>query len=295
MAAGKEILTKIRSVESTQKITKAMQMVSNSKMRKTQDRMRAARPYADKVRDVIGHLAQTEPDIQLPLMRQVSEIKKAGFILITTDKGLCGGLNTNTLKAFFAKVSEYREQGIDVDVCALGLKGLSACQNAHIEVTASAVQLGDTPKFERLIGPLQILVKKFIDEEIDVVHVIYSRFENTMKQETVIDQLLPLAPAQIMTLSEDNNTDRFRREFSYEPDPLSVLDFLLGRYVESILYDALCENMASEQAARMVAMKSATENASNTIKSLRLVYNKSRQAAITTELTEICAGAAAVS
>ncbi len=290
MAVGREILTRIRSVQSTEKITKAMQMVSTSKMRKMQERMRAAHPYADKVREVIGHLAQAEAAVELPMMRSPTEIKRAGFILITTDKGLCGGLNTNSLKVFFSKVHEYKSQGIGVDICALGSKGLAACQRAQLNVAASAVQLGDTPKMERLIGSLRVLMNKFTSGEIDVVHIVYTRFINTMRQEPTIEQLLPLKTGEII-----ESATKFQQQYVYEPDPNTVLDFLLRRYTESILYQAVCDNMASEQAARMVAMKAATDNAGNTIKQLQLAYNKSRQAAITTELTEICAGAAAVS
>ncbi|WP_434778991.1 F0F1 ATP synthase subunit gamma [Neisseria sp. Ec49-e6-T10] len=290
MAVGKEILTKIRSVQNTQKITKAMQMVSTSKMRKTQERMRAARPYADKVRAVISHLAQANLDIQLPLLRNPKNIERVGFILITTDKGLCGGLNANALKLFLAKVSKYQEQGVGIDVCALGTKGLAACQRAQLNVVASAVQLGDTPKVEKLIGPLRVLVSKFAAGELDAVHVVYANFVNTMRQESKIEQLLPLKTEDMIGQDVGHSWN-----YVYEPDPVAVLDFLLHRYIESVLYEALCENMASEQAARMVAMKAATDNAGNAIKELRLVYNKSRQAAITTELTEIVAGAAAVS
>lgn len=289
MAAGREILTKVHSIQNTQKITKAMQMVSTSKMRKTQERMRAARPYAEKVRSVIGHLAATEAAIDLPVLREPTEIKRAGFILITTDKGLCGGLNANALKRFFGKVSELISQNVEIEVCTLGSKGLAACERAKLNVVASATQLGDVPKMERLLGPLGVLVKHFTEGKIDAIYVVYEGFINTMKQEPKLEQLLPLQATEMIA-----DAGPYSWDYRYEPDPRSVLDYLLRRYLESVLYQALCDNMASEQAARMVAMRSATDNADSAIKELRLVYNKSRQAAITTELTEIVAGAAAV-
>ena len=288
MAVGKEILTKIRSVQSTQKITRAMQMVATSKMRKTQERMRAARPYAEKVRTVMAHLAQANADLEHPLLARREDVKRAGIILITSDKGLCGGLNVNTLKRFFGKVKELQDQNVDIDVCCLGQKGLAASQRARLNVVASAVQLGDVPKMDKLIGPLTVLFKKYAEGELDAVYIVYSNFINTMKQEPVTEQLLPLTP-QHMVVEHSYSWD-----YLYEPDPLSVMEFLVRRYIESVVYQALAENMASEQAARMVAMKAATDNAGNTIKQLRLVYNKARQAAITTELSEIVAGAAAV-
>lgn len=288
MAVGKEILTKIRSVQSTQKITRAMQMVATSKMRKTQERMRAARPYAEKVRTVMAHLAQANADLEHPLLARREDVKRAGIILITSDKGLCGGLNVNTLKRFFGKVKELQDQNVEIDVCCLGQKGLAASQRARLNVVASAVQLGDVPKMDKLIGPLTVLFKKYAEGELDAVYIVYSNFINTMKQEPVTEQLLPLTP-QHMVVEHSYSWD-----YLYEPDPLSVMEFLVRRYIESVVYQALAENMASEQAARMVAMKAATDNAGNTIKQLRLVYNKARQAAITTELSEIVAGAAAV-
>lgn len=288
MAVGKEILTKIRSVQNTQKITRAMQMVATSKMRKTQERMRAARPYAEKVRTVMAHLAQANADLEHPLLARRDVIKRAGIILLTSDKGLCGGLNVNTLKRFFAKVKELQDANVEVDVCCLRQKGLAACQRARLNVVASAVHLGDTPRMEALIGPLTVLMKQYADGELDAVYIVYSSFVNTMKQEPVLEQLLPLTPEH-MVVEHSHSWD-----YVYEPGPLSVMEFLVKRYVESVVYQALAENMASEQAARMVAMKAATDNAGNAIKRLRLVYNKSRQAAITTELSEIVAGAAAV-
>ena len=292
MAVGKEILTKIRSVQNTQKITKAMQMVSTSKMRKTQDRMHLARPYAEKVRVVMSHLAQVETEHkQLPILESRENIRHAGFILITADKGLCGGLNANLLKKFFGQVQEYQQQGVEVEVICFGSKGLAACNRAGLNVVASAVSLGDTPKMEVLLGSLTEAFQRYADGGLDIVHLVYSRFINTMRQEPNLETLLPIGHNVLNEISE---AEEYGREYVYEPSPILVLEYLVRRYLESVVYQALCENMASEQSARMVAMKAATDNASNAIKELRLIYNKSRQAAITTELSEIVAGAAAV-
>ncbi|MDO4997958.1 MAG: F0F1 ATP synthase subunit gamma [Neisseria sp.] len=290
MAVGKEILTKIRSVQNTQKITKAMQMVSTSKMRKTQERMRLARPYADKVRLVMGRLAQTNETHGIQLLDERSEVRRASFILITTDKGLCGGLNANVLKKFLAQVQEYQEQGIEVEVVCLGSKGLAACQRIGLNVIASVVNLGDTPKMELLLGALTEVFQRYENKATDIIHLVYSGFINTMRQEPRMEVLLPIGQEAL----ETNDEGDFNWDYRYEPSPLAVLEYLVRRYLESVVYQALCDNMASEQAARMVAMKAATDNAGNAIKELRLIYNKSRQAAITTELSEIVAGAAAV-
>lgn len=291
MAVGKEILTKIRSVQNTQKITKAMQMVSTSKMRKTQDRMRTARPYADKVRLVMSHLAQSETEHHLPILAQRTQVKRAGFILITTDKGLCGGLNANLLKKFFAQVQEYQQQNIPVDVVCLGSKGLAACNRVGLSVLASATNLGDTPKMEKILGAVTEIFQQYTDGHLDVVHLVYAEFVNTMKQESQSEILLPIGQN---ILNDAQSDTKYGWDYVYEPSSVTVLEYLVRRYLESVVYQALCDNMASEQAARMVAMKAATDNAGNAIKELRLVYNKSRQAAITTELSEIVAGAAAV-
>ncbi|WP_037587043.1 F0F1 ATP synthase subunit gamma [Stenoxybacter acetivorans] len=291
MAVGKEILTKIRSVQNTQKITKAMQMVSTSKMRKTQDRMRQARPYAEKVRLVMSHLAQTNTDHGLPILDGRNTVKRAGFILITTDKGLCGGLNANLLKKFFAKLQEYDQQGVASDIVCLGSKGLAACNRVGLNVIASATNLGDTPKMETLLGPITEIISRYVKGDLDVIHLVYSGFVNTMRQEPLLEVLLPIGEN---VLNEVSTGKEYSWDYVYEPSPTDVLEYLVRRYLESVVYQALSENMASEQAARMVAMKAATDNAGNAIKELRLVYNKSRQAAITTELSEIVAGAAAV-
>lgn len=288
MAVGKEIRTKIKSVQNTQKITRAMQMVATSKMRKTQDRMRAARPYAEKVRQVMAHLAQTNPDANNPLLAKRSSVKRAGVILITSDKGLAGGLNANLLRRFCQRVDELMGQGVQVDVCALGQKGLAAAQRLKLNVVASATQLGDTPQMDKLIGPISVMINAYAEGAIDELHIVYTRFVNTMKQEPTLEQLLPLSTKH-MAVEHSHPWG-----YLFEPDVKSVLDFLVRRYLESVIYQGVAENMASEQAARMVAMKAATDNAANLIESLKLTYNKARQAAITTELSEIVAGAAAV-
>ncbi|KES12801.1 F0F1-type ATP synthase, gamma subunit [Snodgrassella alvi SCGC AB-598-P14] len=291
MAVGKEILTRIRSVQNTQKITKAMQMVSTSKMRKTQERMRQARPYADKIRLVMSHLAQTHSTHKVPLLRSNNDSKRVGFIVITTDKGLCGGLNANILKAFFHKVQECEQNGLDAEIVCLGGKGLAACNCVGLNVIASAVGLGDTPKVATLLGPLTEIFQRYAEGKLDAIYLVYAGFINTMRQEARLETLLPIGQN---VLDEVSESKEFGWEYVYEPSPQQVLEFLVRRYLESVVYQALSENMAAEQAARMVAMKAATDNASNAIKELRLIYNKSRQAAITTELSEIVAGAAAV-
>ncbi|MDO4641869.1 MAG: F0F1 ATP synthase subunit gamma [Neisseria sp.] len=290
MAVGKEILTKIRSVQNTQKITKAMQMVSTSKMRKTQERMRLARPYAEKVRLVMSHLAQTNTEHGIKLLEEHRDVQRAGFILITTDKGLCGGLNANILKKFLVQVQEYQSQGIEVEVVCLGNKGLAACQRIGLNVIASVTNLGDTPKMEMMLGPLTEIFQRYENRELDVIHLVYSCFVNTMRQEPRMEVLLPIGKS----VFEEMGDGKYNWDYRYEPSDVAVLEYLVRRYLESVVYQSLCDNMASEQAARMVAMKAATDNAGNAIKELRLVYNKSRQAAITTELSEIVAGAAAV-
>ena len=290
MAVGKEILTKIRSVQNTQKITKAMQMVSTSKMRKTQERMRLARPYANKVRLVMNHLAQTQSDHGIPLLDEHKTIERAGFILITTDKGLCGGLNANVLKKFLSQVQEYQDKGIGVDIVCLGSKGLSACQHIGLNVIASVTNLGDTPTMEVILGALTEIFQRYERRDLNIIHLVGSHFVNTMRQEPRSEVLLPIGED---VLSEPDNS-KYSWDYVYDPSPIAVLEYLVKRYLESVVYEALSENMAAEQAARMVAMKAATDNAGNAIKELRLVYNKSRQAAITTELSEIVAGAAAV-
>lgn len=288
MAVGKEIRSRIKSVQNTQKITRAMQMVATSKMRKTQERMRSARPYAEKIREVMAHLAETNPDLENPYLVKREGIKRVGVILITSDKGLCGGLNANLLRQFYLKAQEAEEQGIKIDVCAFGQKGYAAAQRLKMNVVASAVQLGDTPQLEKLIGPVSVMLKAYADGKIDALHIVYSKFINTMKQEPVAEQLLPLKAEEL------EQEFPYSWDYLYEPDIHAVIELLVKRYIESVIYQSVAENMASEQAARMVAMKAATDNASGAIDRLKLTYNKARQAAITTELSEIVAGAAAV-
>ena len=292
MAVGKEIRGKIKSVENTKKITKAMEMVAASKMRKAQDRMRAARPYAEKVRNIAAHLGEANPEYVHPFMRS-NDVKKAGLIVVTTDKGLCGGMNTNVLRAVTHKLRELQTAGVATDAVAIGNKGLGFLTRIGAKVVSQATQMGDTPHLEKLIGPVKTLLDQYEKGELNAVYIAYTRFINTMKQEAVIEQLLPLSGERMQEETRASGK-QMAWDYLYEPDPQSVIDDLLVRYVESLAYQAVAENMASEQSARMVAMKSATDNAGNVINELKLVYNKTRQAAITTELSEIVAGAAAV-
>ena len=286
MAAGKEIRGKIKSVENTRKITKAMEMVAASKMRKAQDRMRAARPYSDKVRNIAANLSQANPEYTHPFM-QVNDAKAAGFIVVSTDKGLCGGLNTNVLRALTGKLREVQSAGHAVQAVAIGTKGLGFLNRIGAPVVSHVTQLGDKPHLEKLIGPVKVLLDAYSQGKVNAVYLCYTKFINTMRQEPVVEQLLPLAK-----LEADKGHHGW--DYIYEPDAQSVIDDLLVRYVEALVYQAVAENMASEQSARMVAMKAATDNAGNVIAELKLVYNKTRQAAITKELSEIVAGAAAV-
>jgi F-type H+-transporting ATPase subunit gamma len=289
MAAGKEIRGKIKSVENTKKITKAMEMVAASKMRKAQDRMRAARPYSDKIRNIAANLSQANPEYTPALMRANESAKTAGFIVVTTDKGLCGGLNTNALRAVTNKIRELQGQGVGTQAVAIGNKGLGFLNRIGAKVVAQATQLGDTPHLDKLIGAVKVQMDAFEKGEIKAVYLCYTKFINTMKQEPVVEQLLPLTSEQLQADKGSHGWD-----YIYEPDAQTVIDELLTRYVESQIYQAVAENMASEQSSRMVAMKSATDNAGTLIGELKLVYNKTRQAAITKELSEIVAGAAAV-
>jgi len=290
MAAGKEIRGKIQSVENTKKITKAMEMVAASKMRKAQDRMRAARPYAEKVRNIAAQLGQANPEYVHPFMR-VNNEKAAGIIVVTTDKGLCGGMNTNVLRAVTNKLRELQNAGVETQAVAIGNKGLGFLNRVGAKVVAHATGLGDTPHLDKLIGPVKVLLDAYAEGKIRAVYLSYTKFINTMRQESVVEQLLPLSSENIQSTSY---TKSHGWDYVYEPDAQSVIDELLVRYVESLIYQAVAENMASEQSARMVAMKAATDNAGNVINELRLVYNKTRQAAITKELSEIVSGAAAV-
>ena len=288
MAAGKEIRGKIQSVENTKKITKAMEMVAASKMRKAQERMRAARPYSEKIRNIATHLGQANPEYVHPFM-QMNDVKAAGMIIVTTDKGLCGGMNTNVLRVVTGKLRELQTAGVSVDAVAIGNKGLGFLNRVGARVVSHVTGLGDTPHLDKLVGPVKVLLDAYAAGKISAVYLSYTKFINTMKQESVLEQLLPLASETLQPGQATRSWD-----YIYEPDAQSVIDELLVRYVESLIYQAVAENMASEQSARMVAMKAATDNAGSVIGELKLVYNKTRQAAITKELSEIVAGAAAV-
>jgi F-type H+-transporting ATPase subunit gamma len=289
MAAGKEIRGKIKSVENTKKITKAMEMVSVSKMRKAQQRMRQARPYAERVRSLAAHLSHANAEYKHPFLIANDAARSAAIIVITTDKGLCGGLNTNILRAVTAKLKEFDSEGLASEAVAIGSKGLGFLNRIGAKVVSQAVQIGDRPQLDKLVGPVKVVLDAYAAGKLKYVYLAYTRFINTMRQEPVIEQLLPLTDAQMSMEDGKHGWD-----YIYEPEAKVVIDELLVRYVEALVYHATAENVASEQAARMVAMKSATDNAGNVIAELRLIYNKTRQAAITKELSEIVAGAAAV-
>ncbi|MBK7676521.1 F0F1 ATP synthase subunit gamma [Accumulibacter sp.] len=287
MPSGKEIRNKIKSVESTAKITKAMQMVAASKMRKAQDRMRAARPYGEKIRLVAGNLSHALTDYRHPFLTVREQVKAIGLITVTSDKGLCGGLNTNVLRLALAKMKEWDAEGKKLRVTAIGSKSLGFMQRAGANIVSQLTGIGDTPHLEKLIGPVKVQLDAYIKGEIDVLYIAFTRFINTMKQEPMLYQLLPLS-GDLVGGGEN------RWDYLYEPDAKTVIDDLLVRYVEAMIYQSVAENMASEQSARMVAMKSASDNAKNVIGELKLIYNKARQAAITQEISEIVSGAAAV-
>ena len=289
MAAGKEIRGKIKSVENTKKITKAMEMVAASKMRKAQDRMRQARPYSEKVRQIVGNLSRANPEYTHPFMQVNADAKTAGMIVVTTDKGLCGGMNTNVLRLVTNQFKDLQAKGQTAEAVAIGNKGLGFLNRIGVSVVSQVTGLGDTPHLEKLIGPVKVLLDAYAEGRVSAVYLCYTRFINTMKQEAVVQQLLPLSVSELQQGEPGHDWD-----YIYEPDAATVIDELLVRYLESQVYQAVAENMASEQSARMVAMKAATDNAGSVINELKLVYNKTRQAAITKELSEIVAGAAAV-
>jgi F-type H+-transporting ATPase subunit gamma len=290
MAAGKEIRTKIKSVENTRKITKAMEMVAASKMRKAQDRMREARPYAEKIARVATHLAYAHTEYKHPFVVARDDVKRVGLIVVTSDKGLCGGLNTNALRVVVNQMKQWSAAGVAVDVTAFGNKGLGFMQRLGANVVSQLTGLGDTPHMEKLIGPVKVMLDAYLEGKIDALYIVYNRFINTMKQEPTLTQLLPLSQME----DEDEASLKTHWDYIYEPDAKPVVDAMLMRYIESLVYQGVAENMACEQSARMVAMKAASDNAKNVIGELKLVYNKTRQAAITKELSEIVAGAAAV-
>ena len=296
MAVGKEIRTKIKNFESTKKITKAMEMISVSKMRKAQERMRAARPYSDKIRNIAANLSLANPEYKSPYMRKpvrkTGENGATGYIVVTSDKGLCGGLNTNVLRAVTNKLREAQTAGGSALAVALGNKGLGFLNRIGVKVVSQATQLGDAPHLDKLIGPVKTMLDAFVEGKVDSVYLCYTKFVNTMKQEPMLEQLLPLSADRLAQSVAEKS--QYAWDYLYEPDASTVIDELFTRYIEALVYQAVAENMASEHAARMVAMKAATDNAGNLIAELKLVYNKTRQAAITKELSEIVAGAAAV-
>jgi F-type H+-transporting ATPase subunit gamma len=287
MPGTKEIRVKIKSVQNTRKITKAMEMVAASKMRRAQERMRAARPYAEKIRQVAAHISHANAEYKHPFLVARDTVKRVGIIVVTTDKGLCGALNTNLLRQVLIQSKEWQAEGEAIEACCIGNKGLGFLQRLGIPVLSHAVQLGDRPQLERLIGAIKVMLDGYMNDRFDRVVLAYTRFINTMKQEAVLEQLLPLS-------GEKLGTPEGTWDYLYEPEAKDVLDQVLTRYVEAIIFQAVAENMASEQSARMVAMKAASDNAATLIDELTLVYNKNRQAAITKELSEIVGGAAAV-
>jgi F-type H+-transporting ATPase subunit gamma len=287
MPGSKEIRTKIKSVQNTRKITKAMEMVAASKMRKAQDRMRASRPYGEKIRNVAAHISQANPEYRHPFLVDRNSVKRIGIIVVTTDKGLCGGLNTNVLRLALNKIKEWQAEGEEIEVCAIGNKGLGFMQRLGMKIVSQVTGLGDKPHMEKLIGAVKVMLDGYTQDRFDRLMIFYTKFVNTMKQEVAVEQLLPLAGDALG--APEGNWD-----YIYEPDAKSVLDQVLTRYIEALIYQSVSENMASEQSARMVAMKAASDNAGNVIDELTLIYNKTRQASITKELSEIVGGAAAV-
>lgn len=287
MAGSKEIRTKIKSVENTRKITRAMEMVAAAKMRRAQERMRAARPYAEKIRAVAAHLSGASAEYKHAFLVKRDTMKKVGVILITSDKGLCGGLNSNLFRLAVGKMKAWSAEGKAIAVCAIGNKGLGFMNRMGTEVKSHLVGLGDAPHHESLIGAVKVMLDAYVSGEIDAIHICYNHFVNTMKQEPCMEQLLPLTGEQL-------GDHQASWDYIYEPDAKVVVDELLTRYVESLVYQGVVENMASEQSSRMVAMKAASDNAKSVIADLKLIYNKARQAAITREISEIVSGAAAV-
>jgi len=287
MPGTKEIRMKIRSVQNTRKITKAMEMVAASKMRRAQERMRTARPYADKIRNVAAHISHANPEYRHPFLVQRDTVKRVGIIVITTDKGLCGALNTNVLRLALTKYKEWQAAGEEIDVCCIGNKGLGFMQRLGANIVSQVTGLGDRPQLEALIGAVKTMLDGYSTDRFDQLNLFYTKFINTMKQEPVMEQLLPLTGDRL-------GAPETSWDYLYEPDAKAVLDQVLTRYIEAIIYQTVAENMASEQSARMVAMKAASDNAATLIDELTLIYNKNRQAAITKEIAEIVGGAAAV-
>jgi F-type H+-transporting ATPase subunit gamma len=288
MASGKEIRTKIKSIQNTQKITRAMEMVAASKMRKAQDRMAASRPYSDKMRQVMHHLAYANTEYKHAYLQERPEVKRVAYIIISTDRGLCGGLNNNLFKAVLSNMKSWREQGAEVEYCTVGTKALGFFKRLKGKIVAQTSHLGDAPVLTDLIGTIKVMLDAYSEGKIDRLYVAFNEFVNTMTQAPRVDQLLPV------TAFEEDKELKHHWDYIYEPDSKAVLDGLLTRYIESLVYQGVTENVACEMAARMVAMKAASDNAGNLIDELQLVYNKARQAAITQEISEIVGGAAAV-
>jgi len=287
MAGAKEIRSKIKSIQNTQKITKAMEMVAASKMRKAQERMRASRPYAEKIRNVLAHLAQAHPEYRHPYLTGREEVKRVGYIIVSTDRGLCGGLNTNMFKAAVKEMIEWDSQGVEVDVCAIGRKAVGFFGRFKCNMVAQADHLGDSPSMEDLIGTVKVMLDAYDEGNIDRLYLVHNVFVNTMTQQPLIHQMVPVG-------GDIDQELEHHWDYIYEPEARHIIDGLMFRFIESQVYQGLVENIASEQSARMVAMKSATDNAGDIIKELQTVYNKARQAAITQEISEIVSGAAAV-
>ncbi|MDZ4728965.1 MAG: F0F1 ATP synthase subunit gamma [Xanthomonadales bacterium] len=287
MAGGKEITSKIKSIENTKKVTSALEMVSASKIRKSQALMRATRPYSQMMRRMIGHLGKANPEYRHPFTIQHDEVKKVGYIIVSTDRGLCGGLNNNLFKLVLKNMSEWKGKGAEISVVTLGKKASSYFRNIRVEIKAHASNLGEKPQINDLIGVMTTMLNAYRDKEVDRVYIVYNDFINTMAQKPTVEQLLPLPPTD-----DEHIGDVW--DYIYEPDAESLLDSVLTRYIEALVYQAVLENLASEHAARMIAMKSATDNATDLIAELKLVFNKARQAAITQEISEIVSGAAAV-
>ncbi len=296
MAGGREIRNKIRSIKNTQKITKAMEMVAASKMRKAQERTRSSRPYAFAMMDIVTHLAHAATEYKHPFLNKYPQVKRVGCIVITTDKGLCGGLNTNVLRALLGYIRDWQKAGVETEFCAIGTKGLGFLQRMGAQVVSQVVHLGDAPHLDKLVGPVKVMLDAYAEGRIHELHVFFNRFVNTMKQEPWHAIALPLPEQYTREKGEvvTAETAAGHWDYLYEPDAKAMLDAVLRRYVESIVYQMVAENMACEQSARMVAMKAASDNAGNLIDELTLIYNKARQAAITKELSEIVGGAAAV-
>ena len=287
MASGKEIRTQISSIKNTQKITSAMEMVAASKMKKAEDRMLASRPYAQKIANVIGHLAYAHTEFEHPYMKKTDEVQRVGLIVISSDRGLCGGLNTNLFRSVLRQIADYQAQGIEVDLCTIGKKATSFFKNTGLNIVSVLTDLGDTPHFDDLLVTIKVMLDSFDEGNIQQLSVAYNVFENTMTQAPTTTQLVPMVAGEVEGM--DHHWD-----YIYEPDAEEVLSALLVRYIEALVYQGLVENIACEQSARMIAMKSATDNAGDMVKDLELVYNKARQAAITQEISEIVGGAAAV-